>query len=743
MQIYRLCLYYLFFFFHLSLCPVLAEDSVSEGAFFSGTEGNKYVYTEIVFDVESYRHNSKKPLRIGILFTIEPDWHIYWKYPGESGKPTSISWRLPEGWQTEDLKWPLPRRTLERGDINTLAYSGQVLIYTTLIPPSDISDLSSLTIDADVSWLVCYDRCVPGKSSIQATLPISEKAPVISDANFHFEKTKRTVPKAVSGSDQLKEHGILAFLAESTNENTAGLYFELRQTRPARAQFFENTPYPLVHSPMTAVNSKEHTVLHVPLSETESGSTPGGVIAFEVEDTRRFIFEIPPLPFTEISAPATDSVPPESDFSESDFMRHSYKDSEPASPAASTEVLPESSFMTLLIALLSAFVGGIILNIMPCVLPILSIKLMGIISAKEKNTSENIRDALWFSAGILSSFLLLAVVAVSLKTAGHALGWGFQFQYPGFIFSLVIVLFILSLGFFDLYIAEIPFLNKLTRLSPSNEPSGSGKSKHFFDGILVSALSTPCTAPFLGTALIFAFTQSVTGLFLVFIAIGTGLAAPYLLVVSQPRLLRLFPKPGNWMNRIKQLMGFALLATIIWLLKVLESSVPGSAFRGTGILLALYMFFWFWSWSKEQKSPFAKSVLFIIGLSVPVASWIYLNPLARHQISEGSIEWKEYDSSLLDTDAPVFIDFTAEWCITCKYNENFILSKQRIRTRFNELGVIPIKADWTTGSDEITELLERYDGTGVPHYVYLPEKDAPHVVLPTILTEDIVLKTVK
>ncbi len=728
------------FLFLFSSLPVHAEES----SFFSGREGNRYVSTEIIFDLDSYNPEYDELPRAGILFSIKPDWHIYWKFPGESGKPTTVSWNLPDGWKTEDLKFPIPKRTLEQGDIQTFGYSEQVLIYTTLIPPSDIDlkNISSINVSAEVSWLVCFDRCIPGKSSITKNLPISSQKPEYSESNFYFEKTKRSVPLKISSQDKLRDKGITMYLQEGFKGSSlrSALYFELLHeispkdhpsgAHPSRGQFFETSGYPIVGAPLISHQEKDRTILLLPLTETESGNTPSGVIAFEVEDTKRYLFEIPSFPFSELRPVPEEILSRASSFSESKFMTYSYKDNESA---------PQNSTTSLLLALISAFIGGIILNFMPCVLPILSIKLMGIVSAKEKSTSGNIRDAICFSTGILASFLLLAGVAVSLKTTGNALGWGFQFQYPEFVFALVIILFILSLGFFDLYIAEIPFINTLTKIS-SRGTSENSYSKHFFDGILISALSTPCTAPFLGTALVFAFSQSTLSLFLVFIAIGVGLAAPYFLVVSQPRLLKLFPKPGAWMNRIKQLMGFSLLATIIWLLKVLEKSVPGSAFRGTGILLALYVFFWFWSWAKEQKTAFAKSVLFLTGIAVPVISWIYLNPLSKHETVSGAIQWQEYDEAYFEYDSPIFIDFTAEWCITCKYNENFILTKPAIRKRFQELGIIALKADWTTGSDKITAALEKFGGTGVPHYVFIPKKNEPYVTLPTILTEESVIK---
>lgn len=764
------------FFSQLFLCSLLclfvvpsavaqssgAKSPSTANSLFSGAEGNKYVHTEIILDHDSFNPEHPEVIRAGILFTIEPEWHIYWKFPGESGKPTSITWNLPEGWKTEGLQWPLPKRTLERGDILTLAYSNQVLIYTNLIPPADLQagSTSKALLSADVSWLVCFDRCIPGKTSLSKELAISTETPVRSDSHFHFEKTKRSVPKTINTISDLNDKGISVFFSKDSPKNslgksfeTASLYFMLTgqgtsETDSSAAQFFESSPYPLVSSPQISHTKEGNTILLVPLTEIESGVTPAGTLAFEVESTKRFTFDVPEFPFEELLPPPAD-FPAMDSFRVSEHLTSSYKDYESelrnqknTNASADHTEMAENQASTFILALLSAFIGGIILNVMPCVLPILSIKLMGIVSAKEKSTKANVKDALWFTSGILSSFLLLAIVAASLQSAGHALGWGFQFQYPGFVFSLIVILFILSLGFFDLYIAEIPFLNKLTKLS-NKSPEENSATKHFFDGVLISALSTPCTAPFLGTALVFAFSQSTIALFLIFIAIALGLSLPYLIVVSQPALLKLFPKPGNWMNRIKQLMGFGLLATNIWLLKVLEKSVPGSAFRGIGILLALYVFFWFWSWSKEQKGKTARSLLFLTGLAIPVGSWLYLNPLAKHEVAAGSIAWKDYHESQLSTDAPIFIDFTAEWCITCKYNENFILTKPAVQNRFAELGVVSLKADWTTGSEEITAALEKFGGTGVPHYVYIPKDKDGFKTFPTILTETDLLEIIR
>jgi thiol:disulfide interchange protein/DsbC/DsbD-like thiol-disulfide interchange protein len=711
-----------------------------ESGFFLGTEGNKYVSTEIVFDMNSYSPDSSEPLKIGILFTIVPEWHIYWKNSGESGKPTEIKWKLPPGWSADELLWPVPKRTLERGDIQTLAYSKEVLIYSKLYPPQNITDPepSSLLFEAEISWLVCYDRCVPGKATISKELPVTREPASISDDLIHFQKTQRRVPKSVSQFKSLEERAI-SILSDTHHLNEGFLYFILPDGMPEKAQFFESSKYPVVRAPLVSLNDLNQLVMSIPFSENDETKTPSGVLAYESKGSKNVFLELPSFSLSDLTLQnGTELVPDSTTFKESTYLTASYKDEDTSLFSGENG----TSTTGLLLALLSAFLGGIILNVMPCVLPILSIKLMGIVSAREKSTGKNLQDALWFTAGILSSFVLLAIVAASLQTSGEALGWGFQFQYPGFVISLILVLFILSLGFFDLYIAEIPFLNSLTKLS-NKDVLQHDRSKHFFDGVLISALSTPCTAPFLGTALVFAFSQSTFALFLIFISIGLGLAFPYIVVVSRPRLLSYFPKPGEWMNRIKHLMGFGLLATIIWLLKVLERSVEGSSFRTLGILLALYLFFWFWSWSKEQKSIFIKRLTFVIGLSLPLVSWVYLNPLSKHEVSSDQIQWRYYHASELNTEKPVFIDFTAEWCITCKYNENFILTKRSIQNRFKELGVIPLKADWTTGDEDITRALEKFGGKGVPHYVYISGNDKEFHTLPTILTESILLDVLK
>jgi thiol:disulfide interchange protein/DsbC/DsbD-like thiol-disulfide interchange protein len=725
----------------LGILFTISTDSAcaEESGFFLGTEGNKYVSTEMVFDMNSYSPDSSGPMKVGVLFTIEPEWHIYWKNPGESGKPTEITWKLPPGWRADPLLWPIPKRTLERGDIQTLAYSKEVLIYSKLYPPQNLDpETTSLSFEAEVSWLVCYDRCIPGKTTVLKVLPVTIEPASISDDLIHFQKTQRRVPRPVSQLTELEERGI-SILSDTHSHMEGSLYFVLQDGMPEKAQFFESSQYPVVRAPLVSVNKLNQLVMSVPLRENDEARTPSGVLAYQNRDSKNVFLELPSFSLPDLTLRNTSDLIPDSDaFNESTYLTASYKDEQTSLLSGEDG----TSTTGLLLALLSAFLGGIILNVMPCVLPILSIKLMGIVSAREKSTSKNLRDALWFTSGILASFVLLAIVAASLQTSGEALGWGFQFQYPGFVISLILVLFILSLGFFDLYIAEIPFLNSLTKLS-NKDVLQHDRSKHFFDGVLISALSTPCTAPFLGTALVFAFSQSTLALFLIFICIGLGLAFPYIVVVSRPRLLSWFPKPGEWMNRIKHLMGFGLLATIIWLLKVLESSVSGSAFRTLGILLALYLFFWFWSWSKEQKSTFLKRLTFIIGLSVPLASWYYLNPLSRHEVSSDQIQWRNYHPSELNTDKPVFIDFTAEWCITCKYNENFILTKSSIQNRFKELGVVALKADWTTGDEEITRALEKFGGKGVPHYVYIHGENKEFHTFPTILTERILLDVLK
>lgn len=398
-------------------------------------------------------------------------------------------------------------------------------------------------------------------------------------------------------------------------------------------------------------------------------------------------------------------------------------------------------------ALLSAFLGGIILNLMPCVLPIIAIKVLGIVKQTQQSPKRRFTYTLSFMFGILSSFLFLALLVISFRSVGHQLGWGFQLQSPSFVFLLALTIFVLSLSLFDVFTVSLPFLQKANVL-------GSRISapffKHFFEGILTTLLSTPCTAPILYSALAFAFSAPPIFTIAIFLAVGFGLSFPYLLLASNTKLLNLLPRPGNWMIAFRQLMGFFLLATVVWLLFILQHQTEDGASWALGVLLVAYFCFWLKRTLSKEKDPGAKKIFVsgVIGvffLLVLFSAWSKITgdeASGETQTSE-LIQWQPYSPKLIEVlkakGTPIFIDFTADWCVTCKVNEFLVVETAKVAQAIRDYGITAVKGDWTKGDETITKALNSFGAQGVPLYVVIPKGGREPLVLSSILTSGALL----
>ncbi|MCF7858611.1 MAG: thioredoxin family protein [Candidatus Cloacimonetes bacterium] len=399
--------------------------------------------------------------------------------------------------------------------------------------------------------------------------------------------------------------------------------------------------------------------------------------------------------------------------------------------------------------LLMAFFGGLILNIMPCVLPVLSIKAMSLVKQSHQNKSQIFRNSMAYTLGILASFLILALVIVLLKTSGEMVGWGFQFQSAGFVTALLIVIFIFALSMFDVFIIRAPGMTMATKASSKGGYSGS-----FFSGIFAVLLATPCTAPLLAPALGFAFSQPALMIFGIFILIGLGLAFPFILLGIWPKAIKAIPKPGEWMNIFKEIMGFLLFLTALYLLRSLYFLVGGTNLINV-LLYLIILGFSVWIYGRFARPEFSKRKQWIatfIALIIAIgAAFITLNYSNNEIGNEHSElyprEWQKFSPELVqqyrDEGKPVFIDFGAEWCLTCKTNETVVLFTEEIEKAFQEYGVQILRGDNTKKDDVIGEWLIKFNRAGVPLYVfYLPGEDEA-ITLPEIITKDMVLNMLK
>lgn len=407
---------------------------------------------------------------------------------------------------------------------------------------------------------------------------------------------------------------------------------------------------------------------------------------------------------------------------------------------------------SLLAYLALAFVGGMILNVMPCVLPVIAIKVLSFFEQARDEPARVRLMGLTFTAGIISSFMVLAGVVIALQATGRSVGWGFQFQYPGFLIAMSALVLLFAMSLFGLFYVSLPGGSKVDELANKEGYSGT-----FFKGVLATILSTPCTAPFLGTALGFAFAQPWWTVALIFFTIGLGMSLPYLLLTAKPEWMKFMPKPGVWMEKFKESLGFVLLATVAWLLGVLGSELGIEGIIGTTyFLIALAFAAWlvgrFTDLTSEQGRKI--TVYSISAAIVAAAFYFFVYPLpgiglkaqpVEKSNADSPIKWQPFSVEALDKELSehktVLLDFTADWCLTCKFNEKTVLNSAPVVEKIKALNVVPMQADWTVQDPKITALLNKFNRSGVPLYVIFPANQPNNpIVLPEVINQQMVLE---
>jgi thiol:disulfide interchange protein/DsbC/DsbD-like thiol-disulfide interchange protein len=647
-----------------------------------------------------------EPFLVGVRLKMEPHWHTYWKYPGDAGIPTDIKWQLPEGWRVGDIQWPIPLKLEEPGDILIYGYHDEILLIQQVTPPKDLTGTSA-NLSAKVSWLVCEKICIPGDGTVNVSLPI---AATNSPANVDlFARFQRQLPTAAA-----------ADFSASWKADTAGLV--LRVSHPDLGKFSSVEFFP---SPPE----------NVAVGHPRLASRNGNAFTFDVplDNANGKFKSLPGLLVFGSSNDAPD--------------RGAWDISVGRETAAANE---KSRLGEIIRFLIFGFIGGFILNLMPCVLPVISLKIFGFIQQAGQSRARIFRSGLAFIAGIFVWFLGLALVLVIIKSAGGQPVWAAQFTNPYFVLAMSAVVLVFALNLFGVFEINLP--QWLSRRAVAAE-SAHGNVGSFFQGVFATVLATPCTAPFLGTALGFAFTQSAIVILSIFASIALGMSLPYFLLSAQPAWLKFLPKPGPWMLRVKQLMGFLLIATLLFLLSVLGAQRGVAAVIWTcAFLLVLSVVCWL---KGVFMTPIASvrtrsSVILVIAVLVIGSAYYFIGEkfrsasiVASPTASMGS-GWEKFTperlASELQQGHPVFIDFTAEWCITCKFNESTVLETAAVRAAFSERQIVKLKADWTNGDPAITKLLKQFGRPGVPLYVLYPGGTAQPYVFPELLTKNIVLE---
>ena len=631
-------------------------------------------------------------ITIALEERIAPEWHTYWKNPGDAGAPTIIEWTLPPGWTAEAIQWPRPKR-VPVGPLMDYGYEGKLWLLSKINAPADAKVGETVTIKAAASWLVCKNICIPEERSLSITVPVGPSAPDPAVAK-DFADARALLP-APSPWKISYAHG-----------QTLDLYVaapSLVAARPKSADFFPARAGLIKNpAPQLVGYAKDGLVLRL---------TPGNKIAAPVEG-------LLVLTSTDGSVQALDVS------------------AQPGTVPAAEFVAPAAAEgdLTLWLAILFALLGGLILNVMPCVLPILAMKAL----ALAQHGTEGRRESFSYAIGAIVSFAALGAALLILRAGGEAIGWGFQLQSPVAVAGFALLVFAVGLNLSGLFeVGSITTGEGLTRKS--------GVAGAFFTGVLAVAVAAPCTAPFMAAALGFALAQSAAAALAIFVALGVGFALPFILLGIWPRALSFLPKPGPWMLRLKQFLAFPMYMAAAWLVWVLAQQAGP---RGVAIISAAMIFValaaWLWSSTRELSARGRMigaivAALVLIGALWGVGQLQGATPAAATEVARGEAYSAAKLAAYRAQGRPVFLDATAAWCITCLVNEEAVLSKAPVQSAFAAKNVVYMVADWTNRNPEITALLKEHDRSGVPLYLYYAPGSGKPQILPQILTDNIVL----
>ncbi|MBI3676814.1 MAG: thioredoxin family protein [Proteobacteria bacterium] len=644
---------------------------------------------------------------------IAPDWHTYWRNAGDSGEPPQIAWSLPKGWTAGSIIWPVPSK-LPVGPLMNYGYEGSVLLPVALTPPAIAMPGSIAEIRAHVSLLVCSDICIPEQADLSLRLPVTARPHADAKWGSEVSKTVAHAPKTAALTAVMnRENGILKIAVTGPAVRSGDFshaYFFPSQTGlidHARPQILERGSKGLT---LAIAPGLAFSAAHYPRSI--SGVLSLGTQSYEI------VAHEGPLP----------------------------RDARGSSGARDGNNLDTALSLGLLSAIAFAFLGGLILNLMPCVLPILSLKVLSF--AGPKRGAQQIRvQSLSYLAGVLATFLALASLLLAAKAAGAEVGWGFQMQSPVVVAGLALLMLLVGLNLVGTFEAGLLF-----QRAGANVAAHSGATSAFLTGVLAVVVAAPCTAPFMASAVAYALVQNPLTIATIFTALGFGFAAPYVVFAFAPKLASRLPRPGVWMVTMKTALAFPMFATAGWLAWVLTLQAGTSALAsllGAGVILA----FAAWSFGEAQRRSgrgarafqiaslaalIATVILTMMGLrgaetdafnprDATVAAGLPQVPFSPQRLAELRARGK-----------PVFVDFTAAWCITCQVNERIVLSRPTIARAFARAGAVYMVADWTRRDATIAHALAEQGRAGVPLYlVYGANGDRP-VVLPQLLTEEIV-----
>jgi DsbC/DsbD-like thiol-disulfide interchange protein/cytochrome c biogenesis protein CcdA/multisubunit Na+/H+ antiporter MnhG subunit len=654
-----------------------------------------HTHASLILSAETARPGDT--ILAGIRMKMDPDWHTYWKNSGASGIPTSIKWTLPQGITAGKIQWPLPVK-MPPDELVTYAYEDEVVLIVPLKLAADLP-AGSKELKASISWLECKEQCVPGSEDVSATLNIGSETKSSTDAAL-IESWQKKVPQSGASLNPR------ASWEKNPNGDMRPLILEWDSTNSiANVDFY---PY-----------ASEQFEVQAPVQKL-----PGDVGIIRIrKPVKKYEGDWP----KEISGVIVET---------SGGERRGYEITVPVSEASGEEISQiRFSWSALLSGLGFAFLGGLILNIMPCVLPVIALKIFSFIKQSGEQPRRARHLSVIYAMGILCSFLVLAGFLIGVQKAGHVASWGMQMQDKNFLIGMTILVTLVALNLFGIF--EVT-LGSRAMSAAGSLSSKSGAAGAFFNGVLATALAIPCTAPFLAAALAFAFAQPPAIIVLTFCFIAFGLAAPYVVLTWNPNLLKFLPKPGAWMQRFKIALGFPMLATVVWLYKLSLNQLTKSQSLWFGIfLVALACAAWIWG-EFVQRGNARRMVAAFISIALIASVGAYAG--TRRE----DLKWQPWSNAAVEKARaqghPVLVDFTADWCLTCQLNLHTSIDVRDVREKIASTGTVTLIADYTLQDENIAQELHRFGRDAVPLVVVFPKNPkADPIVLPPVLKPGIVL----
>lgn len=705
-------------FFLLVLGLLQSGTTAVRADILAGPERSEHTEASLIPETNGIAPGQK--LRVALRLRMDEHWHTYWLNSGDSGLATTIRWTLPEGFEAGPIQWPWPQ-IIRQPPLATYGYENEIWLFSDIQAPAVIDSGQNIVLKARVNWLECEVPCLPGQARFSLDLPVVDDPA----ANPVWDKG------AADFLNRLPLPAPEASVSAEQTQNRINVFFDLHrlglpeEAALKQAYFFPDDSEWIEHAALQSLEKTSPGQYRLTLERSrlrpELLENLSGYLWIETGSvTQAYSVRTAPA-LSESSAPESPAVNP----------------------------LPQNpGGLGLLAALIFAFLGGLILNLMPCVLPVLSLKLLSFASHRDEAAALRRHSLVW-TLGVLVSFWILCVLMLALRWGGSSLGWGFHLQSPVIVTALLLIFLLLTLnlsGFF-----EIGLL--LTRFSG---PSGKGHkvSEAFFSGVLVVVAATPCTAPFMGAAIGYSLAQPLPVVLAVFSFLGLGMAFPFLALSFIPGGIRFLPRPGAWMNTLKKVLSVPLALTVLWLAWVLAVQIDGvslaavfgfAAFAGISAVV-------YGRTQTGRGAPWLRPVslgLIIIfsAAALAGASRAAKPGFEKQPVKTEGVEWQTYSREALEAarsaGSPVFINFTARWCLSCQANDRLVFRSPKIGEAFKQRGIQAFKADWTLKDREITEALDSYGRASVPLYVYYHGQAQEPEIWPELLTIGFVLDQLK